>query len=83
MKCSWGCYPYITIIERISLRGMARQRSLTQVAKGFSMSERRLLNGMRRVVLSSLSFTGRVCCFNQAWLSKATDIVGGKVGNIN
>ena len=83
MKCSWRCYPYITVVGRISLKGVARQRSLTQVAKGFSMGERRLLDGMRRVVLSSLSFTDRVWCFNQAWLSKATDIVGGKVGNIN
>jgi len=48
------------------------------VAKGLSMGERRLLNGMRRVVLSSLSFTDSVCCFNQAWLSKAADVVGGK-----
>jgi len=40
---------------------------------------------MRRVVLSSLSFTDNsgVRYFDQAWLRKATDIVGGKIGNIN
>jgi hypothetical protein len=48
------------------------------------MGERRLLNGMRRVVLSPLSFTDNssVCYFTQAWLSKATDIVGEREGNI-
>jgi len=46
------------------------------------MGERRLLNGMRRVFLSSLSFTDSVCCFDQAWLRKDTNIVDGKKGNI-
>ena len=62
-----------------------RQRSLTQVAKGLSMGKRWLVNGVRRGVLSSLSFPDNndVRYFNQAWLRKATDIVGGKVGNID
>jgi len=40
---------------------------------------------MRRGVLSSLSFIDNNdgCYFDQAWLRKATDIVGGKKGNIN
>ena len=64
---------------------VGRQRSPTQVAKGFSMGERRLLNGMRRVVLSPLSFTDNsgVRYFDRDGLEKAVDIVGGKVGNIN
>jgi hypothetical protein len=49
------------------------------------MGKRWLLNVMRRGVLSSLSFTDNngVHCFDQAWLRKAMDIVGGKIGNIN
>jgi hypothetical protein len=48
------------------------------------MGERRLLNGMRRVVLSPLSFTDNssVRYFTQAWLKKATDIVGSERGGI-
>jgi len=48
------------------------------------MGERKLLKGMRPGVLSSLSFTSNngVRYFDQAWLRKATDIVGGKRGNI-
>jgi hypothetical protein len=63
---------------------VARQRRPSQVIEGFSMGEKRLLNGMRRVVLSSLSFTDKsdVRCFDQAWLSKATDIVEDKRGNM-
>ena len=62
-----------------------RQRRPTQVAKGLSMDKRWLLNGMRRVVLSPLSFTDNsgVRYFDQAWLRKATDIVGSQRGNIN
>jgi len=62
-----------------------RQMGPMQVAKGFSMGERRLVNGMRRVVLSPLSFTDNsgVRYFNYPWLRKATDIVGGKKGSIN
>jgi len=63
---------------------VARQRTPSQVIKGFSMGDRRLLNGMKRGVFSSLSFTNnRVRYFDQAWLRKDTDIVGGKVANIN
>ena len=49
------------------------------------MGKRWLLSWMRRVVLSSLSFTDSsgVRYFDQAWLRKATDTVGGKRGNIN
>ena len=56
----------------------------SQVTKGFSMGERRLLDEMKCVVLSSLSFTddSGVRCFNQTWLRKAKDIVGGKIGNM-
>jgi hypothetical protein len=54
------------------------------VARGLSMGERWLLNGMRRAVLSSLDFTDNsgVHYFNQAWLSKAVDVAGGKRGNV-
>ena len=63
---------------------VVRQMSPTQVAKGLSMGKNGLLNVMRRVVTSSLSFTDNsgVRYFNQAWLRKATDIVEGKRGNI-
>jgi hypothetical protein len=87
MKCSWRFYPYcpyITAEFKISLRSVARQRSLTQVAKGLSMGKRWLLSWMRCGVVSTLSFPDNsgVRYFNQAWLSKATDTVGGKVGDI-
>ena len=61
------------------------QRSPTQVAKGLDMGKRWLLKGMRCMVLSSLSFTGydSVRYFDQAWLRKATDIVGGDKGSLN
>ena len=44
------------------------------------MGKRWFLNGMRRVVTSSLSFTDNsgVRSFDQTWLRKATDIVGGE-----
>jgi hypothetical protein len=63
---------------------VASQMNPTQVAKGLGMGKRRLLNVMRRGVLSSLSFTDNknVRYFDQAWLGKATDIVGGKRGNV-
>jgi len=69
----------------ICRRGASAGRRPTQVPKGLSMGERRrLLMGVRCGVLSSLSFTGNsgVRYFNHAWLRKATDIVGGKRGNI-
>jgi len=55
------------------------------VAKGLDMGKRWLLNGMRRGVLSSLSSadSNGVRYFHRDGLEKATDIVGGKVGNIN
>ncbi len=48
------------------------------------MGERRLLSGMRRGVLSSLSFTDNndVRYFDQAWLREAAHLVDGKKGNI-
>jgi len=54
------------------------------VAKGLDMGNRRLLKEMRCMALSSLSFTGNnsVRYFNHAWLSKTTDVVGGKRGNM-
>ena len=54
------------------------------MGKGLDMGERWLLNDMRCVVLSSLSFTGNnnVRCFNHAWLSKATGIVEDEKGNL-
>jgi hypothetical protein len=60
-----------------------RREETDSGAKRLSMGERWLLSWMRRGVLSLLSFTDSVCCVNQAWLSKATDIVGGKKGSIN
>jgi hypothetical protein len=64
---------------------VASQIIPTQVAKWLSTGKRRLLKGMRRGVLSSLSFTDNngVRYFDQAWLRKATDIVDGKSGNAN
>jgi hypothetical protein len=49
------------------------------------MGESRLLKGMRSGVLSPLSFTDNndVGYFNQAWLSKATDVVEGRKEKIN
>jgi hypothetical protein len=54
------------------------------VGKGLDMGERRLLNEMRFVVLSSLSFTGNnsVRYFNHVWLRKATGIVEDEKGNL-
>jgi hypothetical protein len=49
------------------------------------MGKRRLLKGVRCGVLSSLGFTDNsgVRYFDQAWLRKPSDIVGGKRGNAN
>ena len=46
--------------------------------EGLDMGKRRLVNRDARAVLSALSFTDRkgVRYFDQAWLRKATDIVG-------
>jgi hypothetical protein len=51
-----------------------------QVAERLSIGKRWLLNGMRRGVLSSVSFTDNkdVRYFDQAWLGNATDIREGK-----
>jgi hypothetical protein len=48
------------------------------VVKGLDMGKRRLVNRDTRGVLSALSSTDRkgVRYFDQAWLRKATDIVG-------
>jgi len=48
------------------------------------MGKNGLLNVMRNVVTSAMSSTvyNRVRCVDRAWLSKATDIVGGKRGKI-
>ena len=58
------------------------QRRRAWVGKGIDMGKRRLLKGMRCMVLSSLTFTGNnsVRYSNHAWLRKAADIVGGKRG---
>ena len=55
------------------------------MAKGLSMGKGRVLNEMRRGVLSSLSFTDNngVRYFDQAWLGKVTDVVEGNRGNVN
>jgi len=83
-KCSRRCYPYIiTGYKNFTYEcGQAEETDLG--GKGVSMGERKLLKGMRPGVLSSLSFTSNngVRYFDQAWLRKATDIVGGKRGNI-
>ena len=83
-KCACRCYPYIIIVYKILLMSVARQRSPTQVANGFSMGKGWLLSWMRCGVLSSLSFTDNngVRYLDQAWLRKGTNIVGGKKGNI-
>jgi len=61
------------------------QRRPTWVAKGLDMGKRRLLKGMRCMVLSLLSLPDNdsVRYFNHAWLSKATDIVGGEKGSLD
>jgi hypothetical protein len=61
------------------------QRRWTWVAKGLDISKRRLVNEMRCVVLSSLSFNGNISIrsFDNAWLSSATDIIGGEKGSLN
>jgi hypothetical protein len=84
MKYSSKSYPYIIAEHKIPLMSAGRQGSPIQVAKGFDMGKRRLLKGVRRGVLSPPSFPDNsgVCYFTQAWLSKATDIVGGKRGYI-
>ena len=60
------------------------QRRSTWVAKVLDMGKKRLLNGMRCVVLLSLIFTGNnsVRYFNHPWLRKATDIVGDEKGSL-
>jgi hypothetical protein len=65
---------------------VARQMSPTPVARGLSMGKRRLLNSNRCGVLPPLNFldNNSVRYFDQAWLGgKATDLVGGKRGNVN
>ena len=59
---------------------MARQRRTAQVVRGVGMGKGWLLKRMRRGVLSRLTFTDNsiVRCLDQAWLRKATDIVGGE-----
>ena len=54
-----------------------------RVAERSNMGERKLLKRVVPVVLSSLSFAddNGVCCLDQAWLTKATDTVGGKIGS--
>ena len=61
------------------------QRRVRWVVKGLDMGKRRLVKEMSFVILSSLNFTGNnsVRYLNQAWLSKATDIVGGEKGSLN
>jgi hypothetical protein len=61
---------------------VARQRRPSQVIEGFSMGERRLLNGMRRAVLASLSFadSNGVRYFDRVWLRKAVDVVERRRG---
>jgi hypothetical protein len=70
---------------RFLLTSAARQRRPTQVAKGFDMAKRWLLNVVRRVITSPLSFLddNGVRYFDQVWLRKATDIVEGKRGNVD
>ncbi len=47
------------------------------------MSKRRLLNGMRRVILSPLNFThsSGICYFCRDNLGKAMDVVVSRRGN--
>jgi hypothetical protein len=54
------------------------------VVEGLDMGKGRLVSWDMRGVLSALSFTDSngVCYFDQAWLRRATDIVGGKRGDI-
>ncbi len=54
------------------------------MAKGLDMGERRLLKEMMCMFLSSLTFSGSnsVRYFDHVWLSKTTDVVGGKRGNM-
>ncbi|MFX1265783.1 MAG: hypothetical protein ACFFH0_10420 [Promethearchaeota archaeon] len=49
------------------------------------MGKRQLVKGMRCRVSSRPSFTDNngVSCFDGAWPRKATDIVGGKSGNVS
>jgi hypothetical protein len=70
---------------RFLLLSAARQRRPTHVAKGFDVAKRWLLNVVRRVITSPLSFPddSGVRYFDQVWLRKATDIVEGKRGNTN
>jgi hypothetical protein len=85
MKCSSTCCPYIIAEYKIPIKRVARQRRPHQGAKGLDMGNKWLLKEVMCGRLSSLSFTynNGVCYFTQAWLSKAADIVGGKVGNID
>ena len=55
------------------------------MGKGTGMGDIWLLNNERCVVLSSLSFTGNISVrsFDDAWLSKATYIVGGEKGSLD
>ena len=64
---------------------VAKQIGPTQVAKGLSMGKRGLLNSIRCGVVSPVRFTDNngVRYFDQAWLRKATELVGGKRRNIN
>jgi hypothetical protein len=63
---------------------VTRQRRPTQVVKGLDMGKGRLMNWDMRGVLSALSFTDSngVCYFDQAWLRKATDVVGREIGSV-
>ena len=83
-RYSCEAYPCLATAREVSLMSRVRHRSRTQVVERPLMGERGLLKRLVPVVLSSLSFTdgSDVRCLDQAWLSKATDIVGSKVGNI-
>ena len=64
---------------------VARQMSPTQVPKWLSMGKGCVPSWIRCGVVSPLSFTDNIGIryFDQAWLRKAMDLVGGKRGNMN
>ena len=85
MKRSRRCYSCIAAQYNVALVSVNTQRRVYWVVKGLDMGKRRLLKEMSCVILSSLNFTANnsVRYFDQAWLSKATDIVGGEKGSLN
>jgi hypothetical protein len=80
MKYSSSKHSCITVEHKNFTCERDRGEEADQVVKWLEMGKRRLVNRDTRMVLSALSSTNNkgVRYFDQAWLRKATDIVGNQ-----